>query len=133
MIELPLYLKLSQVTFHGMQEQERTGICFDKCAAESLVQDLTLKMEAIESEVEPKLPSRAPLKSEIGAMTPPKKQFKKDGTPSALCLKWFDDVVFSDGMGTEVPKDDTCGLYMGLKSGNWYVLPQHEPIIQELK
>jgi len=118
-----------------MCEQERTGICFDSVRAEELIQELTQKMELIELEVEPQLPSRPPLKSELKAMTPPKLQFKKDGTPSAMCEKWFDEVNYL----TRTPKlkggkrvDNGTGYWGGLKNGHWHPLPHHECIIHDI-
>ena len=75
-------------------------------------------MEGIRAEIEPQLPKREPLKSELKAMTPPKLQFKKDGTPSKTCEKWFDGVTIT-----------LEGKWSGKKNEVWYPLPYHEPII----
>lgn len=131
MIKLPTYLELAKITYHGMCEQEREGICFDSGTAHELIQDLTQKMEAIEQDIEPELPKREPLKSELSKMTPPKLQFKKDGTPSAKCLEWFDDVCRTDESGHIVPDHDEQGYWMGKKGDTWVQLPYHKPIITE--
>jgi hypothetical protein len=135
MIELPLYLKLADITYHEMCEQERTGIKFNTVEANRLVQELTAKMKAIEVEIEPLLPKRRPLKGELKAMTPPKLQFKKDGTPSAMAEKWFDKVELKERTstylkGNKIPNGDD--YWAGLKGGKWYVLPHHEPIITDI-
>lgn len=121
MLNLPMYLKLAHITYHGMQEQARTGICFDSPRAEELIVEISEKMERIEQEVEPQLPARKPLKGELKVMTPPKLQFRKDGTPSANCEKWFDDVFEKD--------DGSWGAW----KGEWLLtLPYHKPVIQDM-
>jgi hypothetical protein len=124
MIKLPLYLKLAHITYQGMCEQERTGFMFNSGKAEKIIPEITKTMEAIQAEIEPKLPTRQPLKSELSKMTPPKLQFKKDGTPSANAEKWFDKV--------ELATEDWGTCYFGWKGGKEYQLPHHEPIITEL-
>jgi len=124
MIELPTYLKLAHITYNGMCEQGRTGFLFDKEKAEGLIPEITKRMEVIREEIEPELPTRQPLKSELSKMTPPKLQFKKDGTPSARCIEWFDTIAKKHPLAT---------VYVATK-GNWTgELPHHEPIIEELQ
>ena len=79
-------------------------------------------MLQLEKEVEVKLPERPLSKAEEREHTPPKIQFRKDGTISAVCEKWFDEVVFNK------PYDQ----WIGTKNGEDYFLPQHEPIIDSL-
>lgn len=123
MINLPLHLKLAHSTYDAMCRQERDGVKFDVEAAKKLVIYIDNRMTEIEAEVEPKLPQREPNKTELKGMTPPKIQFKKDGTPSAACLKWFDAVE------VECP-DEWTSIYYGRKGDKWVELPHHEPIIQ---
>ena len=124
MIKLPTYLKLAHITYNGMCEQERVGFLFDQERAATLIPEITARMEAIRLEIEPELPTRQPLKSELSKMTPPKLQFKKDGTPSAMAEKWFDKL--SDDI-------DFSGRWHGLKGSTWYTLPYHHPIITPLQ
>ena len=67
-----------------------------------------------------KLPPRSLNMNETKEWTPPKLQFKKDGTPSAACLKWFDDVQ-------QHPEG-----YTGLKLDTWFPLPHQEPVLTEV-
>jgi len=120
--DIPLHLKLASKTYALMQEQERTGILFDQDKAKKLVRYIDRKMARIEELVEPLLPERPLNKTEIREHTPPKLQFKKDGTPSAACLKWFEKVTYSN----------TERCYIGKKAGKYPYLPHHEPIITSL-
>ena len=107
-----------------MCEQEHTGIRFDENKAKGLVQYIDSEMEKIRSEVEPKLPKRLLNKTEEKLYTPPKIQFKKNGEPSAACLKWFDDVFEGGPNGQD--------YFFGTKGDITIELPYHEPIIKEL-
>ena len=118
MINLPQYLKLAHVTYDGMSQQQRDGIGFDLPKATSCLEELGGIIGRIKGDLEPQLPMREPLKGELKKMLPPKLQFKKDGTPSAACRKWFDEVSIGD-----------CGVgWEGLKGDQWYKLPHHDTI-----
>ena len=123
MIKLPTYLKLAHITYNGMCEQERVGFLFDQERAATLIPEITARMEAIRLEIEPELPTRQPLKSELSKMTPPKLQFKKDGTPSKRAEDWFDKIY-------DCKRE---GVWQGEKNGKLYLLPHHEPIITPLQ
>lgn len=127
MINLPLYLKLAHSNYHAMQEQERNGVYFDQEGAKKLYDQVNAMMAEIEAEVEPQLPSRKPNKTELAKMIPPKKQFKKDGTPSAICERWFDKIAYFDECQGEEPQ------YIGYKGNKGYRLPHHEPIVHDIK
>lgn len=86
MIKLPAYLDVAHITYSGMCEQRRNGFLFDTEKAKELIPWITQKMTSLEEELEPQLPTRAPLKGELKKMTPPKLQFKKDGEPSKFAL-----------------------------------------------
>ena len=88
-------MKLAQKSDFLMGCQERTGIAFDKDRAIKLYDFCVAEMIRIEEEVEPKLPLKPMNKAELAKVTPPKNQFKNSKTglvPSALCLKFFDEV-----------------------------------------
>jgi len=121
MINLPFNVELANATYYLMQKQERQGVCFDVEAAKELVKYIDNRMQEIKDEVEPKLPQRPLNKGEQRDWTPPKIQFKKDGTPSANCLKWFELVMLDD--------EDK---WVGLKNKGSYRLPHNEPIINSL-
>ena len=107
-----------------MQAQERQGIMFDIETAIKLVTYIDSEMLKIKESVEPVLPKRPLNKTEEKAWTPPKKLFKKDGSFSTLCEKWFDEcVVYNDGGIT---------LAQGIKNGIKVQLPCEKPIINEL-
>jgi hypothetical protein len=116
MINLPLNVDLANKTYEGMCRQERYGVAFNSIAATELTLWIDKRMEGIRIEVESKLPKRPLNTAETRAWTPPKIQFKKDGTISAVCLKWFESIE-----GTTA-----------LKAGVSVNLPHHEPIIDSL-
>lgn len=122
MIKLPQNVELANKTYELMCRQERYGVCFDIEAARGLCKWIDNRMKEIEVEVEPKLPRRPLNKTEEREHTPPKIQFKKDGTPSAACEKWFDKVEFNS------PLD----MWVGTKNDEEYFLPQHEPLLEDL-
>lgn len=117
---LPFNVKLVLKTYHLMCQQERQGVRFDVEAAEALVKRIDREMEEIRVDIEPQLPRRPLNTGEMKEWTPPKIQFKKDGTPSAACEKWFDEVKYLHDW------------YYGIKGGMSYMLPFHEPIINSL-
>lgn len=124
MIELPFYMKTAFKSFDLMQAQDRTGVLFDLEGAKKLVIKIDQMMEDIRAEVEPQLPPKTPNQTELKSMTPPKNQFKKDGTPSKLCEEWFDDVHETVG---------GCGIgWVGKRGGKQYPLPHNEPILTPL-
>lgn len=118
----PTAEELAQKTFFLMGAQEETGVYFDVEKATKLFWQIDDEMKEIEGRVEPKLPKRALNKGETKAWTPPTVQFKKDGTPSANCYKWF-DIVDKDGEGK----------WYGKKEGMRVSLPHHEPLISEIQ
>jgi hypothetical protein len=73
-----------------MSEQAITGFQFDKETAATLSEHIALEMQKIADEVEPQLPPRPLKKSEQADYTMPAKPFKKDGTLSAVMLRWME-------------------------------------------
>lgn len=106
-------IKLEKKVVEIISRQEQHGMLFDVEKAKSHVQWLDTEMARIEDEVEPQLPLRSLPPSQL--KSPPKKQFKKDRTPSALAIKYFGEV-----------KKDSKGWYS--VEHNVY-LPHHEPLI----
>ena len=123
MINLPLNVNLANQTYYLMCKQEQYGVAFNITAATELVEWIDKRMQVIVNTVEPQLPKRPLNRTEERLWTPPKIQFKKDGTPSAAVLKWFDEV--RDGcLGS--------GEWYGTKGSQVYKLPRHEPLIDSL-
>lgn len=120
MINLPSYVELSQKTYDLMCRQERHGVCFNVTAATELVEWIDKEMASIKAEVEPQLPSRPLNKGEQKLWTPPKTQFKTDGTPSHWADNWFDEI------------GNINGAYTGIKGNISVALPCHDPIIDTL-
>lgn len=73
-------------------KRENLGFWFDKELAVKCLEDLGEKMKAIEDSVNPILPLRKMNKGELSKFTPPKNQFKKDGSLSANMEKFIDRV-----------------------------------------
>ena len=68
--------------------QEHRGFNFDSNLAIESVKDLDEKIEAIKAEVEPILPPKNLSKTAANAYTPPKIQFKKDGSYSSHLINF---------------------------------------------
>ena len=83
-------MQIAHPAYHLMCKQEDQGIYFDVEKAEELLIVIDDMMTEIEEFVEPQLPLMKITKSKL--KHPPKNQFKKDGMPSALCLKYFGKV-----------------------------------------
>ena len=98
-----------------MDAQEKAGICVDVEKLREVYKEVGNKMKELEEEVNPHLPMRDIPKSRL--KMPPKNQFKKDGTPSALALKYFGEVQGEPGnYTTKYP------------NGSITKLPCHEPL-----
>lgn len=78
-----------------IQKQEEHGVLFNKALAEECLDDLTGKLIELEERIEPLLPQREIPKSQL--KTPPKNRFKKDGSPSALAIKYFGEYLKQSG------------------------------------
>ena len=87
--DIPGYTS-SRLSLYLMSEQAITGFQFDKETAATLSEHIAQEMQKIADEVEPQLPPRPLKKSEQADYTMPAKPFKKDGTLSAVMLKWMD-------------------------------------------
>lgn len=107
-------------------QREHFGFSFDKELAIECVKDLTEKIDTITASIEPILPPRKMIKGELQKMTPPKNQFKKDGSISAHLEKFiakFEDAMYVEDGGKKllVYKDKS------------FELPYHEPIESRVK
>jgi len=68
------------------------GVAIDREHCSQLLGTITKEMDAIAAYVEPMLPAKLGTLAQQRECIPPKLAFKKDGTPSAVNLKWFDKV-----------------------------------------
>jgi len=96
--------------------QEHRGFHFDIELAKSNVEELDRMMEEIRSRIEPMIPPKKPTKKVQGEYTPPKVQFKKDGSPSSNLEK------FAAKLGGTIHQDDEGG-YSLLWNGRVHDLP----------
>ena len=80
--------------------RESYGFWFDKDLAVRCLEDLQEKMQALADKVNPILPPKPMNKGTLKDYTPPKLQFKKDGSPSAAILKFAEkhQARVEDGM-----------------------------------
>lgn len=93
--------------------QAMRGVYINKPHVDSMLEHINSEMSRIERDVEPLLPPKSRNKTQANEATPPKRQYKADGTPTAFVYKWFDEVGYSsDGEAWE-----------GLKFGQWHKLP----------
>lgn len=95
------------------------GVLVDKPHCLNLLQKIDDEMAEIAQLVEPLLPERDGTKGQLKEVTPPKLQFKKDGTPSGPCRKWFEEVKPMPVAGT----GDPTPVWHGFKYGVWHRLP----------
>lgn len=96
--------------------RETYGFWFDKELAIKCVDDLTIKMQKLQDNVNPLLPPKPMGKTAIKAYTPPKIQFKADGSLAASIIK------FADKHDAEISGD------LFIYKGHSYKLPLTEPI-----
>ena len=96
--------------------RESYGFWFDKELAVDCLEDLTAKMKELEDNVNPLLPKKPMNKTTIKNYTPPKNQFKKDGSVSSLMEK------FAEKHGAEIEGN------MFIYKDKWLELPLTEPI-----
>lgn len=82
--------QLEKAVAELITRQEHYGFKFDTELANWCVQDLQQKLKDIEERVEPRLPMKTMNKGEAKEYTPPKSQFKKDGTLTANMEKWLE-------------------------------------------
>lgn len=104
--------------------QEHRGFWYNAELAEECVRDLDQKMEEIKAIVEPGLPPKPLGVTKIKQYLPPKIQFKKNGEPSAVLIKWV------ERHGGKVV-DSGSGWYAGGLYGADYPLPMEadKPIV----
>jgi hypothetical protein len=81
---------LEQMTRDIVTRQSHRGFWFNAELAEANVRELDAKMEEIRLLVEPLLPPKPMGLTKLKGYIPPKIQFKKNGEPSAVVLKWIE-------------------------------------------
>jgi len=93
-------LELEHAVRDIITRQSHRGFWFNREKAEANVRELDEMMAATRAEVEPHLPPKPMTKGKLADSTPPKNQFKKDGSVSALMLKFADKTgaAIEDGM-----------------------------------
>lgn len=93
-------LELEHAVRDIITRQSHRGFWFNREKAEANVRELDEMMAATRAEVEPHLPPKPMTKGKLADSTPPKNQFKKDGSVSALMLKFADKMgaTIEDGM-----------------------------------
>ena len=72
--------------------RESLGFWFDKDLAVKCVEDLTQKMNALQSKVNTILPPKPMTKGELDNFTPPNTQFLKNGKPSTHIVKFAERI-----------------------------------------
>lgn len=103
--------------------QSHRGFMFDKELAEECIAELDSLLEERRQRVEPLLPKRRATQAFMKNYTPPKIQYKKDGTHSANLLKWVEKHE-----GKFVTEDEVEIL------GKRYKLPiPLEPLVTEME
>jgi hypothetical protein len=101
-----------------MCRQRVAGITFDVPASVKLLGLLDNHMDALRSVVNPSL-GEVPIPASRVKL-PPVKQFKKDGSPSALAIKYFPDLSYNKALRKY--------MFVNPKSGSKTCLPHHLPI-----
>lgn len=109
--------KLMEITFR----QSEYGFKFNKELAEDCVKELTQLMDEIAEQVNPLLPPKKLNKGDLKQYVPPKIQFKKCGSVSAVMQKWVEK------HGGKLEEGRQAEIY-----GKVYELPiDQEPIITD--
>lgn len=83
-------ISLEKCVADVITRQTHRGFAFDKELAEQNIKELDAMMEERRKRVEPILPKRPATQVFMKDFTPPKAQFKKDGSMSANLLKFID-------------------------------------------
>lgn len=115
-------IELEKGTQYITTLQEHFGFYFDTDLAEKCVAELTEWLDDIETRVEPQLPKKPISKVSAKDFTPPKRQFKADGSISSYMQKFID-------------KHD--GEYLGDRRVKLFgkvhdmPLPNNEPLVKE--
>lgn len=99
--------------------RENLGFWFDKDLAIKNLEFLNKTMEELANSVNPILPKKKKTKTDISNFTPPKQQFKKDGTLSNHMLNFFKKMDI-----TEYSEEDKWFKY----KGNVYECPYEYPL-----
>jgi hypothetical protein len=101
--------------------RETLGFWFDKDLAIKCVEDLTVKMEELQSKVNPILPPKQMTKGDLNKFTPPATQFLKNGKPSTHIIK------FAERIGGKIVEDEEENYYIQYE-GKEHKLPFNLPL-----
>lgn len=94
-------LSLEHCVAYIITMQEHHGFFFDRDVAKEAISELDRLMQEAEGRVLPYLPKKQATKTSQAATTPPKIQFKKDGSVSSALIK------FAAKVGGEIVGNDT--------------------------
>jgi len=101
--------------------RETLGFKFDRELALWCLDDLTEKMNKLAEEVNPLIPDKPLGKTALKNYTPPKNQFKKDGTLAAAVNR------FVERIQAELIYDEHNNVFIRFE-GKDFMLPYHEPL-----
>ncbi|MNQ67683.1 DNA polymerase I [compost metagenome] len=114
-------IKLEKAVMDLITRQAHRGFKFDKELAEANLAELDQMMEERRVKIEAIIPPRPATQKVMNDSSPPKKQFKQNGEPTAHMIK------FAEKMGAEIVDDNF--VYQGVK----YPLPlEDKPLITEI-
>lgn len=85
-------LKIGMITDWHLNLQEQVGVTLDVPLAKETREKAIEEMQGLASELEPLMPEVEMSKTDQKSFTPPKVQFKKDGTPSKHALNFFGEL-----------------------------------------
>lgn len=115
-------IKLEKAVAELITRQEHRGFKFNTELAQKNLEELDALMEERRVKIEAILPKRPATKALEKEYTPPKNQFKKDGSYSANLIK------FAEKIGAELAEDRTL-----IFEGKSYELPlKQEPLVTEM-
>lgn len=100
------------------------GFWFDQQLAGENVRELDKLMEEIRAKVEPLLPPKPMGKTKIKEYLPPKIQFKKDGSLSAVMIKWMEK---HQGRWTQNPDGTWHAIFFNAAGPIW-TLPMSQDV-----
>ncbi|MCK9382916.1 MAG: DNA polymerase [Sulfuritalea sp.] len=110
--------------------QAMRGVQVDVPLALRYSQEWAAEMDRLSDAVEPLLPAKPCNKGELEDLTP-KGKFKKDGTPDANMLKWWDKIEQRHLDCNPGEPAGSCGKepgWYGNKEGRWFKLPHVGPL-----
>jgi DNA polymerase I-like protein with 3'-5' exonuclease and polymerase domains len=116
-------LKVEATVADIIEQQVRRRVRYDREASTEVYTKLKLRQKELEEKIDPDLPVLGLSESKLHH--PPKKQFKKDGTPSELLLKYLSKyswAIQKEGLG-----------WVAVGPGKKRTLPLKAPLVTEAK